>query len=98
MTNNKRWIPTTGKTYRRMLHLRVSRTESWYPIVDVPAHLDDEQALEWAMEHCSDEIYDEYLHKYTYDSDTMTQIVPQTEVVSSSPTMSTTSATTRSQH
>jgi hypothetical protein len=50
------------------------------------------------MEHCSDEIYDEYLHKYTYDSDTMTQIVPQTEVVGSSPTMSTTSVTTRSQH
>tara|TARA_R110000796_G_C14216222_1_gene393970 strand:- start:244 stop:453 length:210 start_codon:yes stop_codon:yes gene_type:complete len=63
----------------RSLHLMVSRTECWYPNVEVPAHLDDDEAIEWAMEHRSDEIYDEYLHKYTYDSDTMTQVVPQTE-------------------
>lgn len=63
----------------RSLHLMVTRTECWYPNVDVPAHLDDDEALRWAMEHRSDEIYDEYLHKYSYDSDTTTQIVPQTE-------------------
>lgn len=63
----------------RHLNLMVSRMECWYPNVDVPAHLDDEQALEWAMEHRSNEIYDEYLHKYTYYSDTMTQIASQTE-------------------
>ena len=63
----------------RSLHLMVSRTECWYPKVEVPAKLDDDEALEWAMGHRSDEIYDEYLHKHTYDSDTMTQVVPQTE-------------------
>jgi len=63
----------------RTLRLMVSREETWYPEIEVPAQLDDDDALEWAMRHRSDEIYDECLNKRTYDSDTMTQVVPQTE-------------------
>lgn len=63
----------------RSLHLIVSREECWYPKVEVPAHLDDYDALEWAREHLNHEIYNEYLHKHTYDSDTTTEVLPQKE-------------------
>lgn len=53
----------------RKIQLMVTRREEWYPVFEVPAHLDNDEAYEWVMEHFSDEVHDEYLHKYTYEQE-----------------------------
>ena len=53
----------------RKIQLKVERHEWWYPVFEVPAHLDNDAAYEWVMKHFSDEVHDEYLHKYTYEQE-----------------------------
>ena len=54
----------------RKIQLMVTRSEEWYPVFEVPAHLDNDEAFDWVMEHYRDDVYDEYQHKYTYDNET----------------------------
>ena len=54
--------------------LKMERHEEWYPKCRVPAHLDEVGALRYCYEHYNDWIYDEYLHKYTYEAETHSDI------------------------
>ena len=59
----------------RTVKLMVTRQEVWFPEYDVPAHMTDDEALDYIIEEASDYIFDEYLHKYTYDQDTHVSVM-----------------------
>ena len=59
----------------RTVRLMVTREEVWFPEYDVPAHMTDDEALDYIIEEASDYIFDEYLHKYTYDQDTHVSVM-----------------------
>ena len=51
----------------RTVKFKVTREEEWFPEFDVPADFTDEQALNLIKSTQPDDVYDEYLNKYTYD-------------------------------
>lgn len=55
----------------RTVKLMVTREEVWFPEFDVPAHMTDDEALEYIYAEAPDEVFDEYLNKYTYDQKLM---------------------------
>ena len=59
----------------RTVRLMVTREEVWFPEYDVPAHMTDDEALDYIKAEVSDYIFDEYLHKYTYDQDTHVSVM-----------------------
>lgn len=61
-------------TKMKTVTLKIERHEKWHPECKVPAHLDKVGALHYCQEHYYHWIYDEYLHKHTYEADTYSNI------------------------
>ena len=59
----------------KTVRFRMIRTEMWEPECQVPAHMNEDEAMEYATENYSDPMYDEYLHKYTYDQETEFSVI-----------------------
>ena len=59
----------------RTVKLMVTREEVWFPEYDVPAHMTDDEALEYIHAEAPDDVFDEYLNKYTYDQETHVSVV-----------------------
>ena len=57
---------------------KVVREETWYPEYEVPAHLDDDEVLEYIHHEVPDEVFDEMLNKYTLNTDIDVEIVEET--------------------
>ena len=57
---------------------KVVREETWYPEYEVPAHLDDDEVLEYIHHEVPDEVFDEMLNKYTLNTDLDVEIVEET--------------------
>lgn len=51
----------------RKIQLHLERQENWYPVIEVPAEMSDDEALEMIEDLCPDEVYDEMSNKSTYD-------------------------------
>ena len=51
----------------RKIQLHLEREENWYPVIEVPADMSDDEALERIEDLCPDEVYDEMNNKDTYD-------------------------------
>ena len=56
---------------------KVVREETWYPEYEVPAHLDDDEVLEYIHNEVPDEVFDEMRNKYTLDTDVFVEIVEE---------------------
>ncbi len=59
----------------KTVRFRMIRTEMWEPECQVPAHMNEDEAMEYATENYSDPMYDEYMHKYTYDQETELSVI-----------------------
>ena len=57
---------------------KVVREETWYPEYEVPAHLDNDEVLEYIHNEVPDEVFDEMLNKYTLNTDLDVEIVEET--------------------
>ena len=55
----------------RTVTFKIVRKETWYPEYEVPAHLDDDEALEYIHEHRPDQVLDEMCNKYTLETEIM---------------------------
>jgi hypothetical protein len=56
---------------------KVVREETWYPEYEVPAHLDDDEVLEYIHHEVPDEVFDEMRNKYTLNTDIDVEIVEE---------------------
>ena len=59
----------------RKVQVRVTRKETWWPEFEVPASMSDEEAERYINAEAPDEVYDEYNHKYTLDTDTYAEVM-----------------------
>ena len=59
----------------KTVRFRMIRTEMWEPECQVPAHMNEDEAMEYATENYSDSMHDEYMHKYTYDQETELSVI-----------------------
>ena len=62
-------------TKTRKVQVRVTRTETWWPEYEVPVHMTDAEAEDYIVGKAPDEVFDEYLHKYTLDTDTHCEVM-----------------------
>ena len=51
----------------RKIQLHVERSEHWYPTVEVPVQMSDDEALEMIQNLGPKEVYNKYSNKKTYD-------------------------------
>ena len=51
----------------RKIQLHVERSEHWYPTIEVPVQMSDDEALEIIQNLGPKEVYSEYSNKKTYD-------------------------------
>lgn len=51
----------------RKIQLRLERQENWYPVIEVPIDMSDDEALERIEDLSPDKVYDEMSNKDTYD-------------------------------
>lgn len=51
----------------RKIQLHLEREENWYPVIEVPAEMSDDEALKRIEDLCPDEVYDEMSNKDTFD-------------------------------
>lgn len=51
----------------RKIQLRLEREENWYPVIEVPMGMSDDEALERIEDLCPDEVYDEMNNKRSYN-------------------------------
>jgi hypothetical protein len=56
---------------------KVVREETWYPEYEVPAHLDDDEVLEYISNEAPDSVFDEMRNKCTLDTDVFVEIVEE---------------------
>tara|TARA_R110002073_G_C9323567_1_gene568609 strand:+ start:625 stop:825 length:201 start_codon:yes stop_codon:yes gene_type:complete len=54
---------------------KVVREETWYSAAIVPAHLNDDEVMEYIHHEVPDEVFDEMRNKYTLDTDIDVEIV-----------------------
>jgi len=59
----------------RKVTFKVTRHECWYPEYEVPAHMTDDEALEYVQTERPEEVYDERNNKDTYDQDCWSELV-----------------------
>ena len=59
----------------RKVTLKVTRHECWYPEYEVPAHMTDDEALEYVQTERPEEVYDECNNEDTYDQDCWSELV-----------------------
>ena len=56
---------------------KVVREETWYPEYEVPAHLDDDEVLEYISNEAPDSVFDEMQHKSTLHTEVDIQPVEE---------------------
>mgnify|MGYP003676160030 FL=1 len=56
----------------RKIQIKVTRTEVWFPVYEVPDDMTNEDAEGWINAEAPEEVFDEYYNKYTLDTDTYT--------------------------
>ena len=61
----------------RTVHLMVVRQETWFPEYEVPAHMDDDEALEYIESEAPASVFDESRNKETLDMDIYLQLNPE---------------------
>tara|TARA_R110001632_G_scaffold28605_1_gene76147 strand:- start:434 stop:793 length:360 start_codon:yes stop_codon:yes gene_type:complete len=59
----------------RKVQLKVTRTETWFPVYEVPAEMNDFEAETHVNAEAPDEVFDEYNHKYTLDTETYCEVL-----------------------
>ena len=59
----------------RKVQLKVTRTETWFPIYEVPADMDECAVETYINLEAPDEVFDEYHNKYTLDTDTYCEVM-----------------------
>lgn len=61
------------------IKIKVERNESWYPEITIPKekyhHLSDDLLKEYIEENHAEQIYDEYLHKYSYEQESWFELL-----------------------
>jgi len=60
---------------KRKVRMKVTREETWYPTYMVPEHMTADEAHEYIINEAPDQVFDEYLHKDTLDTDTSIEIL-----------------------
>ena len=60
----------------RKIQVRVTRTETWWPEYEVPDHMTDGEAEDHINAEVPGEIFDEYLHKYTLNTEQYCEVMP----------------------
>ena len=58
----------------REIQIKVTRTEVWFPVIEVPELMTDEEAEEWINAEAPDEVFDLYRHKDTLESITDVEV------------------------
>jgi hypothetical protein len=61
----------------RKVQLKVTRTETWFPVYEVPANMNDDEAETFISAEAPDEVFDEYNHKYTLETDTCCEVIEE---------------------
>ena len=61
----------------KTVKFKVVREETWYPEYEVPAHLDDDEVMEYIHHEVPDKVFDEMLNKYTLNTDFDVEIVEE---------------------
>jgi len=59
----------------RKVQLKVTRTDTWFPVYEVPADMDDDAVETYINSEAPDEVFDEYHNKYTLDTDTYCEVM-----------------------
>ena len=59
----------------RKVQIKVTRTDTWFPVYEVPDNMGDNEAEDWINAEAPDEVFDEYNHKYTLETDTYCKII-----------------------
>ncbi len=58
----------------RKVQIKVTQTDTWWPVIEVPELMTDEEAEEWIKVELSDEVFDLYRHKDTLESTTDAEV------------------------
>ena len=58
----------------RKVQIKVTQTDTWWPVIEVPELMTDEEAEEWIKVELSDEVFDLYRHTDTLKSTTDAEV------------------------
>tara|TARA_B110000971_G_scaffold202954_1_gene223112 strand:- start:157 stop:354 length:198 start_codon:yes stop_codon:yes gene_type:complete len=58
----------------RNVQIKVTRTDTWWPVIEVPELMTDEEAEEWINAEAPDEVFDLYRHKDTLNTTTDAEV------------------------
>lgn len=61
----------------KIIKLKLTRTDTWYPEYKVPDHVKDEDIYEHLFEELPDSVFDEMCNKYTLETDLTLDEVPE---------------------
>ena len=65
----------------KIVKVKVSRNETWYPEVRVPVYCEtEEQIIAFLQGDDQSWVYDDYANRATYDADQWTEVLSQEEV------------------
>ena len=59
----------------RKVQIKVTQTDTWFPVIEVPDDMTNEEAEEWVNAEVPDEVYDLYRHKDTLGTTTETEVM-----------------------
>ena len=65
----------------RKIQIKVTQTDEWWPVIEVPDDMTNEQALDWINAEVPDEVFDEMLNKYTLDTTRNAEVVGSIETM-----------------
>jgi hypothetical protein len=58
----------------RKVQIKVTQTDTWWPVIEVPELMTDEEAEEWVNAEAPDEVFDLYRHKDTLETITDAEV------------------------
>ena len=62
----------------KVVKVKVSRNETWYPEVRVPVYCEtEEQIIAFLQEDDQSWVYDDYANRATYDADQWTEVLSE---------------------
>ena len=59
----------------RKVQIKVTRTETWFPVYEVPDNMTDDDAEDWISNQAPKEVFDDYSNKDTLDGMTDIEIM-----------------------
>jgi len=59
----------------RKVQIKVTRTETWFPVYEVPDNMNDDDAEDWISNQAPQEVFDDYTNKDTLDGMTDIEIM-----------------------